>query len=446
MESEIRALIVPLTERLIKQLSEVQEKSATRPCDLFALELLVSKLLAQFALSLLSGLIQLWHGRGKTKQPVLCQACGAHLSVQKYLRRSVLCCWGRFSYERAYYYCRACHTSRLPLDEALGVGGRQCSPRLQRVLAFLSAHLSFGVVEQAVRECYELELNHETIRQVAEEVGGEARAWEERERAACEQAIVAPRPAPRTAKTWIIECDGKQVGLQDGRWQEVKIGLVYELGARVEPYTGRHELLKRELVARRCGWEEFASHFWAALERAGVRSGDRFVAVADGAHSMEQIFSFVAPAATRIRDFYHVAERIHAIGELRYGAESQQAKDWTQVQLHKLKESETARVVRSIAHLKFETKQAEETRRQVLGYLQNHRAAMDYAQYQREGLPIGSGAVEGGCRLIGARTNGCGRRWSETGCDEVVALRVAVLNERLDCIRPRPKLALALAA
>lgn len=141
-----------------------------------------------------------------------------------------------------------------------------------------------------------------------------------------------------------------------------------------------------------------------------------------------------------------MAERVHAIGELRFGAESQQGKDWRQAQLHKLKASEVASVVRSIAHLKLETKQAQETRRQVLGYFENHRAAMDYARYQGGGLPIGSGAVEGGCRLIGARTNGCGRRWSEKGCDEIVALRVAVLNERLDCIRPRPKLTLGLAA
>lgn len=286
MESEIRAVIVPLAERLIKQLTEVREKSAHQPLDLFALELLVSKLLAQFALSLLAGLIGLWHGRDKVTPRIRCQDCGSLLRVQKYLRRPVICCFGRFSYERAYYYCRACHQSRFPLDESLGVGERECSPRLQRVLAYLSAHLSFGVVEQAVRECYELGLNHETIRQVAEDVGAQARAWEERERQVYEESAVVPGPTTGRAKTWIIECDGNQVGLQDGRWQEVKVGLVYELGARVEPYTGRHELLKRELVARRCRWEGFASHFWCALQHAGVRAGDRFVAVADGAHAI----------------------------------------------------------------------------------------------------------------------------------------------------------------
>ena len=153
------------------------------------------------------------------------------------------------------------------------------------------------------------------------------------------------------------------MGLQDGSWQGVKIGLVYELGARASPYAGRQELLWRELVARRCSLEEFACHFWAVMQRAGVGEGDRIVAVADGAHSMEQIFAFVAPQATRIRDFYHVAERIHAIGELRFGVETAEGQQWTQAQLHKLKESETSAAIRSIAHLRMETTQAGEIRR-----------------------------------------------------------------------------------
>ena len=82
----------------------------------------------------------------------------------------------------------------------------------------------------------------------------------------------------------------------------------------------------------------------------------------------------------------------------------------------------------------------------MIGYLQKHRYAMQYGDYQQEGLPIGSGAVEGGCRQEGARTNGCGRRWSLEGCDQVVALRTAVLTERLDLIRARPKVGLKLAA
>ncbi len=71
-----------------------------------------------------------------------------------------------------------------------------------------------------------------------------------------------------------------------------------------------------------------------------------------------------------------------------------------------------------------------------------HQEAMDYAADRQEGVSISSGAVEDGDRLIGARTNGYGQRWNKPGCDRIVALRVAVLNERLDLIRPRPQIAL----
>lgn len=133
---------------------------------------------------------------------------------------------------------------------------------------------------------------------------------------------------------------------------------------------------------------------------------------------------------------YHVAERLYAIGELRYGAQTPQAQQWISLKREQLKRSEIETIVRSIAHLKFSTGQEQQTRAEVLGYLQNHRWAMDYAAYQEQHLPIGSGAVEGGCRLIGWRTNGCGRRWSLAGGDAIVALRVAVLNDRLDLLWP----------
>lgn len=219
----------------------------------------------------------------------------------------------------------------------------------------------------------------------------------------------------------------------------------YELADRVGVSKGRQELLKREVVARPCGWEEFAALFWTAMQRTGVQAGDRLVAVADGADSMEQIFAFMAPTATRIRDFYHVAERIQAIGEVRFGAATAERRQWASVQLHKLKRSKIGSVLRSIAHLKLPTEGAE-TRRQVLQYLEKNRYAMNYARYEKAGWPLGSGAVEGGCRLIGARTNGCGSRWCEKGCQAIVALRVAVLNDRLNLLLPKTKQPQRLAA
>ncbi|MCS6805533.1 MAG: hypothetical protein RMM98_12320 [Acidobacteriota bacterium] len=54
--------------------------------------------------------------------------------------------------------------------------------------------------------------------------------------------------------------------------------------------------------------------------------------------------------------------------------------------------------------------------------------------------------MEGGPRLIGWRTNGCGRRWSLAGGDAIVALRVAVLNDRLELLHLRPSFQAKIAA
>ncbi len=445
MENKIREIIMPLSEKLCKRLSELLEKQKkSGAVKLDWIEMAVFKVLCAMAVELIVAIIGLLYVRGYEGSKIVCTGCGNKMKFQEYTKRPIISIFGHFSYERAYYYCKQCKAGLAPLDEKLGLGKRKLSPMLQRVIGFLSSHLSFGIVRQAIGESYKLEISDEAIREVAEEMGQQAIGWEDKQK-----QEYADKPLPQTSggpKTWVIEVDGKKVGFQDGSWQEVKVGVIYEISDRVETIAGRNELIEKEIIAKRSDWEEFSVHFWAAMHRAGIREGDRIAAVADGAESIEQIFQLVAPDSERIRDFYHVSERIHAIGELRFGAGSSQAKPWIKLQLNKLKESDVSSVIRSISRLEFSTKEAEEIRRKVLGYFQNHRHAMDYARYKGEGLPISSGAVEGGCKLIGARTNGSGRRWSEDGCDKIVALRVCVLNNRLDLIRPLPRIELKLAA
>lgn len=444
MKNELSSDMMPAFERLINGLVEVLEGSDLREMNLFRLETMLMKLLGLFAVEVIQILIKLVHGVGYEGTRRKCEGCESKMKFQRYQQRQIVTLFGKIRYERAYYHCKNCGRGYCGVDKELGVGHRSVSPRLHRLTSFLAGHLSFGVVEKALKEGHEIAINRETVRQVAEESGEQALGWEKQQEAYWKEE--SGGGSKRKQKTWVIECDGKKVGFQDGSWHEVKVGVIYELEDRVETSVGRHELVKRELVARRCGWREFAGLFWSSMQRAGIKDGDRIIAVADGAESMEQIFSFVAPEATRVRDFYHVAERIHAIGELRFGTGSKAGKQWVSAQLHSLKQSETTSVFRSIAHLKLPTEEASAIRRQIQQYLNKNRYAIDYAKYQAECWPMGSGAVEGACRLIGARTNGCGRRWRERGVDAIIALRVAVLNERLDLLLPAAEHSLQIAA
>jgi len=67
-----------------------------------------------------------------------------------------------------------------------------------------------------------------------------------------------------------------------------------------------------------------------------------------------------------------------------------------------------------------------EERDQVVGYLLNNRHRMRYGDYRKEGLLIGSGPIEAAHRtVLQVRMKRSEQRWVNSGCDNMVRLRVA---------------------
>ena len=66
-------------------------------------------------------------------------------------------------------------------------------------------------------------------------------------------------------------------------------------------------------------------------------------------------------------------------------------------------------------------------------YLRKRLASMDYPAFQRAGWPIGSGMVESGNKLVmQARLKGAGMHWAPEQVNAMLALRMALCNERWD--------------
>lgn len=61
---------------------------------------------------------------------------------------------------------------------------------------------------------------------------------------------------------------------------------------------------------------------------------------------------------------------------------------------------------------------------QELGYFTAQATRLDYPRFLAQHWPIGSGVIESACKtLVGARTKGGGRRWSQPGVQAVLTLR-----------------------
>jgi hypothetical protein len=68
-----------------------------------------------------------------------------------------------------------------------------------------------------------------------------------------------------------------------------------------------------------------------------------------------------------------------------------------------------------------------------IGYLGKNRERMRYAAFRNQGLFVGSGVVEAGCKsVIGQRLKQSGMEWSVQGADNIIALRCTMRSDRLE--------------
>jgi hypothetical protein len=79
--------------------------------------------------------------------------------------------------------------------------------------------------------------------------------------------------------------------------------------------------------------------------------------------------------------------------------------------VNQLKDGQVMAVIGSIKRLKMKAAEAQAVRSAAVSYLSNRVEQMKYGQYQKQGLPIGSGAIESSCKqLVTARCKQAGMR------------------------------------
>ena len=241
-----------------------------------------------------------------------------------------------------------------------------------------------------------------------------------------------PHVPPGPAKL-LLSLDGAFVPLLQGEWAEVKTLVVGEVG---EPFevAGEQVLPTHNLsyFSRLTEAETFQRLTLGELHRRCLETAGQVAAVSDGAEWIQGFVDYHCPAAIRILDFPHAAERICQIGEVVLGAGHASLAAWQQRQLHALKHSGPTAVLaalRTFAAEQLEVPQVAEN----LAYLEKRLVQIEYPSFQAAGWPIGSGIAESANKLVvEARLKGAGMHWSRASVNPMLALRNAVCNDRWD--------------
>jgi hypothetical protein len=319
-----------------------------------------------------------------------------------------------------------------PLDEELELLPGSLTPTLVEGLTRLGAWMPFEQAAKLLGDFWRVPVSESTARRQTEALGAAYAAVQtaEVERLEREQPAAPAGPAVQQ-----LSVDGAFVPLVGGQWGEVKLLTLGTVGAAVweedEWRVHAHDL---SYFGRMTDHQTFERLALGEVHRRGTERAGRVVAVMDGAEWQQGFVDLHRADATRILDFPHAAEYVAKIGQAVLGANSA---EWLPRQLHDLKHGQEAAVLRELGHLRDRAVQAGsdgevlmelETR---LAYLEKRRDQVRYGEFRAAGLPIGSGAVESGNKLVTeARLKGAGMHWAPAHVNPLVALRTAVCADR----------------
>jgi hypothetical protein len=136
---------------------------------------------------------------------------------------------------------------------------------------------------------------------------------------------------------------------------------------------------------------------------------------------------------TWVVDFYHACEYLAKLAQVLFD-DVRASHAWLKRMRHWLKHEWRAvfRILHSAAkHCSQRVLSAseQETYEKAYNYLNTHQAWMDYSEYRRQGLPIGSGVTEAACKTVFTqRFKESGMTWKLEGGQTILVLRLAELS------------------
>jgi ferritin-like metal-binding protein YciE len=130
-------------------------------------------------------------------------------------------------------------------------------------------------------------------------------------------------------------------------------------------------------------------------------------------------------------DLYHAREHYWNAAKIAFGCYEKNLKQWIEKHCKELNQGKVEEVIEAIAHLSASTKEEQELLEKEIGYFEKNKERMRYDEFRKQGLFVGSGVVEAGCRtVLGQRLKQSGMHWSVKGANNIIALRCCFLSNR----------------
>lgn len=315
-----------------------------------------------------------------------------------------------------------------PLDEELELQPGKLTPKGRERLVRLSGWMPFRPATELFEEFTGIRLS-KIVSQRGTEAAG--RVYEEMQAAEAQEILEKKLRSSAQPQKVQISADGCMIPLVHGVWAEVRTVVVGEiqLADKIKDEMTVHAR-NLSYFSRKVSSQQFETLALPEMHRRGVENAQVVAAVMDGAEWLQSFTDYHCPQAVRILDFPHAAEHISPIGDWLHGERTAESRTWLQERLHQLKHAGPSKLLKEFRKLQRQQPAAEIIRSN-LAYLEKRAGQMQYPVFQAQGLPIGSGIVESGNKLVvEARLKGAGMRWADHNVNPMLALRNLICSNR----------------
>jgi len=384
-------------------------------------------------------------GSGRQGEPVLCH-CGSGMQSRGLKAKRIKTILGDISFQRSLFVCPRCQASRFPGDELLGIVGTLFSPGSRRLMARAGQRDTFKEGRDDLLEFACVKVTAKDVERVAEGTGEAVENWQEAERRELMNADRAAEPPEQVPVLYVCydgtgvpmapwETTGRKGKQADGssRTRETKLGCVFTQTKVDEKGYPVRDDASTTFVGAIESSKEFGWRIYAEAVRRGLEAAEKVVVIGDGARYNWEIASEHFPYSIKIVDLYHAREHLHKLCVLLIPGGGRELIRLETRWRTALDEGKVKKIINEASLRLPENKERREAAKKQIGYFRNNASRMHYGNYRAQGLFVGSGVVEAGCKtVIGKRLKQSGMEWTVRGANAIIALRCCYLSDRTE--------------
>jgi hypothetical protein len=412
--------------------------------DLEAIETAIRSAMHQAGAAALTHLLQ-FDPPGPDQRTLAC-SCGQAAQYKELRTKTVLTVLGPVQVRRPYYACSHCSHGQCPIDVELDIVDRESSPGVRRREAVVGSDRAFGQGCEPLKVLAGLEVTAKAIERTAEAIGTDIARREQEEIARAKQ-LVLPIVTKQSIPKLYVQMDGTGVpvvaaetegraGKREGQkahTRECKLGCVFTqttVDNQSRPirnpdsttYTGSIESA-----------EEFGFRLYTEAWRRGWEYAKLKIVRGDGALWIWNLADRHFPGAIQIVDLYHARQHLWEVAVLLFPNDPAQQKRWMIPTQKLLDNSNIERLGKRLRGTRADSHEVGERLLLEAEYFEHNAKRMRYPEFRKQGLFVGSGVIEAGCKtVIASRLKCSGLFWTVRGANAILALRCCTFNGRFE--------------